>query len=201
MTIIEKRYKIKTFEEFSEQEQAEIIERYRYINVEYESCFTDYDKSYSSAIEEKGFINPEIHFDISGCQGSGACFDSDELDFNILLKDFNCKHKQWIINLLNDENNVSIQIKQNHYANHYSHSRTRIIFLFYFIHFNNYKRLKSVLEEARNHIEKVYLKTCDILYKTLQKDCDYFMSDESVKDTLIVNNYYFNEFSYMIEKE
>lgn len=201
MTIIEKQYKIKTFEEFTEQEQAEIIERYRYINVEDDFSLTDYDESYALSIEAKGFKNPKIYYDLSCSQGSGACFDSDELDFNILLKDYRCKHKQWIINLLNDENNISIQIKQNSYANRYSHSRTRIIFLFYFTQFNHLKRLKSLLENVRNHIEKVYLETCDNLYKELQKDCDYLQSDESVRDTLIVNDYYFNEYSYMIENE
>lgn len=201
MTIIEKTYQIKTLDEFTAKEQAEIIERHRYINIEDANSLIDYDESYALAIEEKGFKNPEIHYDISGCQGSGACFDSDELDFNILLKDFKCPHKKWIINLLNDESNVSIQIKQSSYAKHYSHAKTRIIFLFFFTQFNNYNRLKNVLEDARNFIEKIYLDTCDELYKALKKDSDYLISDEAVRDTLEVNNYCFNEYSYMIERE
>ena len=201
MTIIKKTYNIKTLDEFTAEEQAEIVERHRYINIEDDDSLTDYDESYALSIEEKGFKNPEIHYDISACQGSGACFDSDELDFNILLKDFKYRHKKWIINLLNDENNVSIQIKQSSYAKQYSHSKTRIIFLFFFKQFNSYKRLKNVLENTRDYIEKIYLNACDELYKALKKDSDYLISDEAVRDTLEVNNYCFNEYSYMIERE
>ncbi len=200
MTIIEKRYNIKTFDEFSTDEQAEIIERHRYINVDDGFSLVDWDDSYALSIEEKGFKNPQIYYDLSCCQGSGACFDSADLDFNILLKDFECKHKQWIINLLNNENYISIQIKQNHYANHYTHSRTRYISLLYFggIHICN--RLHNLLGDVQNHIAKVYLNTCSDLYTSLQKDFDYLISDEAVKETLVANDYCFNEYSYKIEQ-
>ena len=46
MTIIEKTYKIKTFDEFSADEQAEIIERHRYINVDDGFSLTDWNDSY-----------------------------------------------------------------------------------------------------------------------------------------------------------
>lgn len=201
MTIIEKTYRIKTFDEFSAKEQAEIIERHRYINIEDGFSLADYDESYALTIKDIGFKNPEIHYDLSGCQGSGACFDCKDLDFNILLKDFHCRHKRWIIALLKDENNVSIQIKQNQYANHYSHSRTRTVFLLFFRKFSNLKYLSGLLEEVRNHIENIYLETCNVLYQDLIKDSDYLLSDEAVRDTLEVNNYCFNEHSYMIERE
>ena len=201
MTIIKKTYNIKTLDEFTAKEQAEIIERHRYINIEDGFSLADYDESYALSIKEKGFLKPEIYYDLSASQGSGACFDSDELDLNILLKNFKCKHKKWIIALLNDENSVSIQIKQNQYANHYSHSRTRTVFLLFFRKFSNLKYLYALLEEVRNHVEKVYLETCDNLYNELVKNSDYLISDEAVRDTLFVNNYCFNEYSYMIERE
>ena len=99
MTIIKKTYNIKTLDEFTAKEQAEIIERHRYINIEDGFSLADYDKNYALSIEEKGFLKPEIYYDLSASQGSGACFDSKELDFNILLKNFKCKHKKWIIAL------------------------------------------------------------------------------------------------------
>ena len=86
MTIIEKTYKIKTFDEFSADEQAEIIERHRYINVDDGFSLTDWNDSYYLSIENAGFKNPKIYYDLSYSQGSGACFDSKDLDFNIILK-------------------------------------------------------------------------------------------------------------------
>ena len=152
MTVIEKTYKIKTFDEFSADEQAEIIERHRYINVDNGFLLTEWDDSYYLSIENAGFKNPKIYYDLSCCQGSGACFDSKDLDFNVLLKDFNCKHKQWILNLLNDGNYISIKIKQNHYANHYTHSRTRYISLSYGGN-NICKRLENILKDKLDVIE------------------------------------------------
>lgn len=199
MTVIEKTYKIKTFDEFSADEQAEIIERHRYINVDDGFSLTDWNDSYYLSIENAGFKNPKIYYDLSCSQGSGACFDSNELDFNTLLKDFNCKHKQWILNLLNDGNYISIQIKQNHYANHYTHSRTRYISLTYGGN-NICKRLENILNDLHSHISKVYLNTCGDLYTSLQNDFDYLISDEAVKETLVANDYCFNEYSYKIEQ-
>lgn len=199
MTIIEKTYKIKTFDEFSADEQAEIIERHRYINVDDGFSLTEWNDIYSLSIEDAGFKNPKIYYDLSCCQGSGACFDSDDLDFNTLLKDFECKHKQWILNLLNDKNYISIQVKQNHYAHHYTHSKTRYISSSY--RGNNIcNRLEKILYDIQKHIAKVYMNTCDDLYTNLQNDFDYLISDEAVKETLIVNDYCFNEYSYKIEQ-
>ena len=164
MTVIEKTYKIKTFDEFSADEQAEIIERHRYINVDDEVA------DFLATIEKAGFKNPKIYYDLSCCQGSGACFDSKDLDFNILLKDFNCKHKQWILNLLNDGNYISIKINQNHYANHYTHSRTRYISLSYGGN-NICKRLENLLKDIHSHIAKVYLNTCGDLYTKRNISC------------------------------
>ena len=48
--------------------------------------FLNHD-SYYLSIENAGFKNPKIYYDLSCSQGSGACFDSNELDFNTLLKD------------------------------------------------------------------------------------------------------------------
>lgn len=200
MTIIEKRYNIKTFDEFSRDEQAEIIERHRYINIDDGFSLVEWNDSYVLSIEEKGFKNSKIYYDLSCSQGSGACFDSNDLDFNTLLKDFECKHKQWIIDLLNDENYVSIQIEQNHYANHYTHSRTRNISLMYFRGLHICNRLQNLLEDVQSHIEKVYLDACSDLYHNLQRDFDYLISNEAVKETLIANDYCFNEFSYKIEQ-
>ena len=199
MTVIEKTYKIKTFDEFSADEQAEIIERHRYINVDDGFSLTDWNDSYYLSIENAGFKNPKIYYDLSCSQGSGACFDSKDLDFNILLKDFNCKHKQWILNLLNDGNYISIKINQNHYANHYTHSRTRYISLSYGGN-NICKRLENILNDLHNHIAKVYLNTCGDLYTNLQNDFDYLISDEAVKETLVANDYCFNEYNYKIEQ-
>lgn len=200
MTIIEKRYNIKTFEEFSADEQAEIIERHRYINVDEGFSLVEWSDDYYIAIENKGFKKPRIFYDLSCCQGSGACFDSSDLDFNILLKDFKCKHKQWIIDLLNDESNVSIQLLQNGYANRYTHSRTRYISFVYFREIHTCNRLRSIFENVRNYIANIYLDACSDLYTSLQRDFDYLISDEAVKETLIDNDYCFNEYSYNIEQ-
>ena len=62
------------------------------------------------------------------------------------------------------------------------------------------EKIENLLKDIHNHISKVYLNTCGDLYTNLQNDFDYLISDEAVKETLVANDYCFNEYSYKIEQ-
>lgn len=89
------------FNELNKEQKKTVLDNYRYINVEDFSLVID-EASYKKPIEDAGFNDPKLHWDLSCCQGSGASFDCDSIDVSKALKDWNYHHKKWIIKYLNN---------------------------------------------------------------------------------------------------
>ena len=181
------------FHELTTEQQAEVIEKNRDIEVE---LFNANDETYTQPIHDAGFLNPVIYCDLSYCQGSGACFDCNEFDYDKLLKDWQHTHKKWIIDII--KSHYQGYIKCNQYGYHYSHSKTRYFILsegFY----NTYYYLEGAVNNAIEHIEKLRYKLSEQLTEQLYNDLEYLRSDEVVKDCLISNEYYFNGETLEIE--
>lgn len=189
MTIQTREYIVKSFDEFTEKEQAKICDKYRYINVEDIEDFSNYDDIFIMNLEEQGFIDCNIFYDLSYSQGSGACFDCSSFNFDTLLSDFNCKHKKWIINILKD--GCDVGIKKTSYSNHYSHEKTRY-FELYFNSYHECKHIHKLLAQLEEHIEQKRLEACIKLYGDLQKVYNFLTSDEAIEETLLANEYLFN---------
>lgn len=181
-----KTIELRLFNECSEELQKKIIQNYYDINLDF--SLTDYNDSYAIDLINQGFNNPQIYYDLSYSQGSGACFDSKDFNFDILLKDYKLAHKNWIIDILNNYCDVYIKTI-NHY---YEHELTRS----FEIDFNdsgNHPKINELIEDIRNHIEHLRYLACKKLYHDLMNEYEYLTSDEGIKETLIANEYYFNK--------
>ena len=169
--------------------KEKVLDNYRYINVDNHSL-TEFDEGYNEFLNEHGFLSADISYDVSCCQGSGACFDCKEFDLNLLLKDFNIKHKQWLINIIQDYG--EIEIKENSFGYHYCHSNTRDLYInFYDRSFHSHDRIDKEIQKIAEYLEDLRKDLSDELYDMLQKDYDYQISDEAVMETLEANNYEF----------
>ena len=194
MTIVEKTYKIKSFDEFTKEEQEKILEKYRDINI-YDDL-TNMDEVFYLDIDNAGFKSPKIYYDLSCCQGSGASFECDEIDFRELIKEFDCKHKAWLLSYL--EQYCIGRVISNRYSNHYCHERTREVNFDNYCNYE-YKRIEKLVNEFFDYVEhKRYKLSCE-LYKNLSNYYDELQSDENVKDCLLANEYLFNENTLEIE--
>lgn len=196
MTVIEKTYKIKTFGEFTEEEQKKILDIHREMDVE------GFDlvevNNFQEIVEAMGFLEPEVSYDISGCQGSGTCFDCNKFDFDLLLKDYECKHKKMFIDLLKN-GWVELDITRNYFATHYCHSRTRDLRILSTKELLCYSHLVETFKDILEYCKNQYQEACYSLHKAILNEYDYLTSDETVKDLLITNEYFFNEHTYRIE--
>ena len=177
-----------TFEELSEEQKEKCLNKYRDIN---DDLFNAQDEKYTQPIHDLGFLCPLIYGDLSYCQGSGACFETNDFDFEKLLKDWEHPHKKWIINILNDY--CECAITKNYYANHYDHERTRNFEILDTRYNMYYKHIERTLVQVQNYIEELRLTASQNLTKQLYDDLEYLRSDEVVEDCLISNNYYFDE--------
>ena len=50
------------------------------------------------------------------------------------------------------------------------------------------------MEKLEDSITEAYHDECDEIYRKLEKEYDYLVSDESVKETLLANDWEFDEF-------
>lgn len=163
-----------------------VLTNYRDINLDWFDDIGEFDDIYITDIESQGFINPKIYYDLSYSQGSGACFDTNEFDYDKLLEKFNCKHKKWILNIIKDY--CECKISRNYYANYYSHSRTREFELYYPY---EHERILNILAHAAAYIQSLYEDTAQKLYRDLCKEYEYQQSDTAILETIAANEYEF----------
>lgn len=183
------------FNELNDEQKKTVLDNYRDINVEDFSLVID-EALHMKLIEDAGFNDPELQWDLSCCQGSGASFDCDSIDVSKALKDWDYHHKKWIIKIL--EQFFIVKIRRNSFANYYVHSKTRYVDTDGYLP-NDCSRIENGIEVAIAHIEQLRLDLCDDLYKGLQDEYDRLTSDEAIIETFEANGYYFNEETLRIE--
>ena len=183
------------FEELTAEQQAKVLDKYRDWN---DDIFESYasDECNTLEITESGFNNPAIHYSLGYCQGDGACFDCNDFDFDLLLKDWQHKHKNWIIDII--KQHYQGYIKKNNYGYHYSHSKTRYFDLE--ANFNYlYLHIERAINSAIAHIENLRYKLAENLTNRLYEQLEWLQSDEQIAESLIANEYYFNAETLEIE--
>lgn len=184
-----KTIELRLFNECSDELQKKILQNYYDINLDF--SLTDWNDSYADSLINQGFNNPQIYYDLSCSQGNGACFDCSSFDFEKLLAKYNIPHKNWIIDILN--NYCACTIIKNGYATYYTHEKTRY-FNIDFYDSGSHSRLQDTIENIKNNIEYIRYEACTKLYNDLMNEYEYQTSDEAIKETLIVNEYYFNKY-------
>jgi hypothetical protein len=189
------------FEELTTEQQEKVLNKYRDFNDDMFESYVD-DECNTLEITESGFNNPIIHYDLDYSQGDGACFeckDFDDFDFNLLLKDWQHKHKNWIINII--KNYCEFGIRKNQFGYHYSHSKTRDFYIDYCcpLGYDFHKRIIQAIYLAEQHIENLRYELSESLTNRLYEQLEWLQSDEQIAEVLIDNEYYFNEETLEIE--
>ena len=186
------------FEELTEEQQAKVLGKYRDWN---DDIFESYvnDECNTLEITESGFNNPTIHCSLGYCQGDGACFDCDDFDFDLLLKDWQHKHKNWIVNIIKEH--YQGYINKNNYGYHYSHSKTRYFELSSdgVVDWHYCSRTNKAIYLAEKHIENLRYELAESLTNRLYEQLEWLQSDEQITESLIANEYYFNAETLEIE--
>ena len=183
------------FEELTEEQQEKVLDKYRYFNDDTFECYVE-DEYSMGEIWESGFLNAQPNYSLNYCQGDGACFECAEFDYDKLLKDWEYKHKNWIINII--KTHYQGYIKLNQYGYYYSHAKTRYFGMsedFY----NTYYYIEGAVNSAIEHIEQLRYELSENLTASLYEQLEWLRSDEQIKDSLIANEYYFNGETLEIE--
>lgn len=195
--------KLYKFDELSEEVQAKVIKKNRDINVHddwHEFIIEDW---INEEIPNRGFEATKIYYSGFWSQGDGAMFEYDGIN-NDLLKEFvdniligteplSPMRKQWILN------NVSVSAWGKH-RGHYHHEKCCSHSITWeadngCLHWstNFYQWLESFADDFEVFIIDKYEDICQDLYRTLEKEYEYFTEGEQIIEALRCNDYDFTE--------
>lgn len=186
------------FEELSKEAQQKAIEDNYDIN-------TDFDW-YSFIIEdltenENIFEDIKIYFSGFYSQGDGAMFEYNGINKDIFETFLNQEYKhltEYKRMLIFDNINITAKGKQ---IGPYYHENSCEHYLDidlnqsynYYKHSNIVLLIEEIEENFESYLIDLYKTKCIEIYKELNNTYDYLQSDESIKETLIANDYDFIE--------
>jgi hypothetical protein len=197
-----KTYTVYKFDELDEKAKEKAIENLRYINVDHD--WSEYTRDHEKEqLEKHGFEGVNILFSGFYSQGDGACF-TGTLNTDGLLKYLTHtkqlkKYPKLVRALKKDRLYVNIKIT---HTDRYCHENSTT--LEDYTEMQDNSELPAPLQKEydawyatfdargpRNESIGWYYDTCRNIYETLEKEHDYYTSDESITETIRANDYDF----------
>jgi len=172
------------FEELSEAAQKNAIELNRDFNVDGDW----FDPIYEGAkenLEKAGFENAKIQFSGFWSQGDGASFLAEINP----MKFSETTNEKRISKLIDNGNIENFEIRNNSFATHYVHEKTK--YIDYDASFNG--NIGETIYKLADKIEGKRLQMCKEIYRNLETYYNELTEDEAIKESLIINDYDFTE--------
>ena len=184
-----------SFDELSEDIQSKVIDNFRDINVDHDW----WEHVYEAFKEDCEFEVDRIYFSGFCSQGDGAMFEysrvPDTLKASFIegLK-LSPMRKAWLMN------NVSVSGHGKH-SGHYYHENSCYHDIYWEVDNGDlnwstrfYQWIESFYGEFEDYVIEIYKDKCQDLYRDLEKEYDCLTSDEQVRETILCNEYEFNEY-------
>lgn len=209
-----------SFEELSPDAQENALENSRDINVDYDGWEDGVTEGFKEDMREIGIDDIEISFSGFYSQGDGASFTSEDIDTRKLFNAVGIKSNDALNMEVDDERSRGEnkdfydlldtmedvgqlernRIKPEEIRVTIERTDSR------HVHFNTVRANVEIwdepdgweepygfTEELEDKVTEYVRGLCKDLYRDLEKEYDHLTSDESVKETLIDNDYEFDE--------
>ena len=185
------------FDELSDEAKEKAREWYRNGSFNYEWWDFLYD-DFKERAKEVGFDVTNIYFRGFWSQGDGAMFEYDYMRDKLRLEFINqlglsAMRKDWLIN------NTMTSGRGKHRGLYY-HEKSCDHDIYWEVDNGDlaygtlfYSWLESFDSDFVDFVTDKYEDLCHELYKSLEKEYEYLNSDEAVDESLIVNEYEFDE--------
>jgi len=182
-------YTVYQFDELPIETREKTLMHYRNINVDFNDWYDFEYENWTGKLMDLGYKNIKISFCGFSSQGDGASFTAD-IDLIQWLKVHKRKaHYKKLIPLIESCEITAKAVRSTH---HYVHEGTCHIS----IDSNNWdeaSKIEDLRAELENEIETERRQLSKDIYKDLENDYDNLTTDESVIETLKMNEYYFTE--------
>jgi hypothetical protein len=216
--INESEDKTYSFEELSPEAQKHAIEENKDINIDYEGWEDGVTEGFKEDMEEIGISDIEISYSGFFSQGDGASFTSedidtrelfnaagikstDALDMEVENRDDKDKEFYDLLDTLEDVGLVDrVRIKPDDLkvtiergSSRYYHENTVSATVEIWEEPEGWEEPGRFIENLEKQITDFIRGKCRELYSSLEKEYNYLTSGEAVKETLIDNDYEFDE--------
>lgn len=178
--------KVCSFAELNPEAQKEVLEKYRMVGVEYSGWHEFILEYWEERLEKNGFFDAKIHFSGFGSQGDGACFEAHVSVAEWLEKNEEVETYKELFEYDN-EHGINCQIETH---GRYCHANTMSIdsdTRYFDVSEENEKKAYEQFEEVEGSILSHAKSLAREIYKELEEDFYYRISDEYVKE-FIENN-------------
>jgi len=199
MRIETNEIKIYKFEELSNETKETVFDNFRN-QINYSFDFKPIVEGIVEDLELKGFCNPSIRYDLSCCQGSGASFICEYIDYEklahfLLSEDILDKSQCRTLNYFTNEGNLSLEVTLGKYSNYHKHQNT-VNFdvesnhtgIWANTESDNLTNLVDILED---NLKQVKDDLCSDILKTLHNTETYLRSEEYIIEQINSNEYEF----------
>lgn len=182
-----------TFEELDPKVQEKVMEEFKQAKSEHDSdfIFACVLEEWTAKLDKLGFCDPDIYFSGFWSQGDGACFEA-ECDLREIIKELDTKKYRHLLPFI-EAGEITCTIEKNSYGWHYSHERTRSIDIDYPFWHERCPRLAALCESLKEDLEELRYDLSHDLYKALENEYWYALSDEVIKEDILCNEYVFFE--------
>ncbi len=177
------------FVELNEEQQEKAIEKHRQCNVDYDEWDDFLREDLQNAVKDYGFSDITIYADTSFCQGSGACFTCDPIDIEKYLRKTKQYSKYRKLHQLIKDNDLTGKIERT--SIRYNHSNTIDSNLIVSYNIDITPEQDRLVGELQQDIIDYVRRECDEWHKVLENNYLNLTSDESVKETIIANEWDF----------
>ena len=209
-----------SFEELSPEAQDNALENNRDINVDYDGWEDGVTEGFKEDMREIGIDDIEISFSGFYSQGDGASFTSEDIDTRKLFDAIGIKSNDALNMDADDERSkgenkefydlldtmedvghlernrikpeeirVTIERTDNRHV-HYNTVRANVQI---WDEPDGWEEPYGFTDKLEDQVTEYVRGLCKDLYRGLEKEYDHLTSDESVKETLIDNDYQFDE--------
>ena len=184
-----------TWNELSPEQRAKIIDKNRDIRLDWlsnEEIIWEFSEA-GNKIADAGFLNPDVYYEYSHCQGQGACFDCEIFNWELLLEDLDIPHKSFFIKYLEEGTNISYGIARPNasFAYHYFHEKCRRFYID--AQYGWPSRVCTIYAKIEAHIKKKRLAMSQEAFSEICKAIDWLQSDECITEELECRDDYYNE--------
>ena len=183
------------FEELNEKAKQFAVNHYR-DNCNPTAHFSDvFDEGCMELIKSKGFEEPVLQYSLSYCQGDGLSFRAKKYNNMVdLFKEVLGPGKDKTAQLLADNCTQVISGNNGHYQ--YAHKNQIDLFLENWtssINVENTDRIDEVVKKVLAKFEDIFMDLCKEMEDNGYKILEGMNSDKEIIETLIANEYDFEE--------
>jgi hypothetical protein len=181
-------------------DRAQLIEKYRYFNVEWGAWWDCTYEMFKERMMEQGILVTDIYFSGFCSQGDGACFEGSMRDTKKFLEaNFKSDEYPMIRNLLEHGGDIKFScVHKGHYCheNSVAFDIDNDLFAYVLPITTNFHEqivevwdevLSDEMEEFTKDSKEIFRRHMQELYRELEQEHDYLTSDKAVWEAIEVN--------------